>query len=254
MSTKKKFLFPLVAGAAALALILVLFAPSPSEALRDTQKIAALPDGAPAVTTDYVWVERVTGSGTLTPRYTNYYLNLSDITGSSVLGSLTATAAELNKTDGIPATAYMAVTEMASFTESAATTYTYTFEIAAGTLVHDICFTSTVLWGGTSASLGVGDDDDADGWFTTVNLKATDLLVGEVVCAADDGAWGGVDGAYLTTAGRRGRVTAAVDSGWYYGAASEIIMVVAAGTPSTTGRSFGWVTYSTPTATASTDT
>jgi len=148
-----------------------------------------------------------------------------------------------------------AKTSGVSFTEaSAGTSYTATVEVPANSLVHDICFTSTVLWDGTSASLGVGDDDDPDGWFTTVDLKATDLLVGEVVCAADDGAWGGVDGAYLTVAGRRGRVTAGVDSGWFYGAASEVIFVVTPGAADgTAGRSFGWVTYSTPSFLASTD-
>ena len=207
--------------------------------------IKGLRDGVTAVTTDLVEISRSELGG---ERFSPYSLQLADVMGTS-------TAAELNKLDGIPSTAYMAVTELASFTESAATAYTYTFEIAAGTLVHDVCFVNTVLWGGTTASLIVGDDDDDNGWFEATDLKATALLVGEVLCAGDDATWGGEQGAYLVAAtGRRGRVTAGVDSGWYYGAASEIIMVVAAGTPSTTGRSFGWVTFSTPTATASTDT
>jgi len=204
-------------------------------------RIDELPDGATMATTDLVEIYR-DQTGTK-----SFSLQLQDIAGTS-------TVAELNKLDGLASGGYLSVTEGFSFTESAATTYTATVEIPAGAVVQDICFTSTVLWGGTSASLGVGDDDDADGWFTTVDLKATDLLVGEVICAADDGAWGGVDGAYLTTAGRRGRTTAGVDSGWYYGAASEVIFVITAGTPSTTGRSFGWVTYVVPTFTASTDT
>ena len=142
-----------------------------------------------------------------------------------------------------------------SFTEDGSgTSYTATVEIPAGAIVHDICFTSTVLWDGTSASLIVGDDDDPNGWFTATDLKATALLVGEVLCAADDGAWGGVNGAYLTTAGRRGRVTAGVDSGWYYGAASEVIFLVTPGAADgSAGRSFGWVNYSVPTFVASTN-
>ena len=144
--------------------------------------------------------------------------------------------------------------EGVSFTEAAETTYTGTVEIPAGAIVHNIGFTNTVLWGGTTASLIIGDDNDPNGWFAATNLKATDLLVGEVLCANDDGTWGGKEGVYLTSAGRRGRITAGVDSGWYYGAACEIIFVIEAGTPSTTGRSFGWVNYSLPTFTASTNT
>lgn len=137
---------------------------------------------------------------------------------------------------------------------SAGTSYTATVEIPAGALVHDVGFTTTVLWDGTSASLIIGDDDDPNGWFVATNLKATNLLVGEVLSAADDGTWGGLEGAYLTSAGRRGRVTAGVDSGWYYGAASEVIFLVTPGAADgTAGRSFGWVKYSVPTFTASTN-
>ena len=165
----------------------------------------------------------------------------TDITSS--LGSLSSTAFAA-VTDGI------AITE-----DGSGTSYIGTVEIPAGAVVHDVCFTSTVLWDGTSASLIVGDDDDDNGWFTATNLKATDLLVGEVLCAGDDGTWGGVNGAYLTTAGRRGRVTAGVDSGWYYGAASEVIFKVTPGAADgSAGRSFGWVVYSVPTFTASTNT
>jgi len=142
-----------------------------------------------------------------------------------------------------------------SFVEDGSgTSYTATVEIPAGALVHDIGFTTVVLWDGTSASLIIGDDDDPNGWFTATDLKATNLLVGEVLSAADDGTWGGLDGAYLTTAGRRGRVTAGVDSGWYYGAASEVIFLVTPGAADgSAGRSFGWVKYSVPNFTASTN-
>jgi len=142
-----------------------------------------------------------------------------------------------------------------SFTEDGSgTSYTATVEIPAGSIVHDIGFTTTVLWDGTSASLAIGDDEAADAWFTATNLKATDLVVGEVLSAADDGTWGGKNGVHLTAAGRRGRVTAGVDSGWYYGAASEVIFVVTPGAADgSAGRSFGWVRFSTPTFLASTN-
>lgn len=146
--------------------------------------------------------------------------------------------------------------EGVSFTEDGSTVYTATVEVAAGTLVHDVGFANTVLWDDSGAvALIVGDDDDDNGWFASTNLKATDLVPGEVLAAADDGTWGGVEGAYLTAAGRRGRTTAGVDSGWYFGAASEIIFkVTAANGDGSAGRSFGWVRYSVPTFTASTNT
>lgn len=173
----------------------------------------------------------------------------------NIMDGVTATAIELNKTDGLAVTAYIAVTDGVSFTEDGSgTSYTATVEVPAGAVVHNICFTSTVLWDGTSASLQIGDDDDPNGWFEATDIKATALLVGEVLCAAEDGAWGGENGAYLTAAGRRGRVTAGVDSGWYYGAASEVIFLVTPGAADgSAGRSFGWVTYSVPTFTASTN-
>lgn len=169
--------------------------------------------------------------------------------------AVTASAAELNKADGVSATSYPVTTEGVSFVEDGSgTSYTATIEVPAGAVVHDVCFTSTVLWDGTSASLIIGDDDDPNGWFEATDIKATALVVGEVLCAADDGAWGAEDGAYLTTAGRRGRVTAGVDSGWYYGAASEVIFLVTPGAADgSAGRSFGWVTYSVPTFVASTN-
>jgi len=170
--------------------------------------------------------------------------------------AVSATPAELNKLDGVASTAYPVVTEGCSFTEDGSgTAYTCTKEIPAGAVLIDVCFTTTVLWDGTSASLQIGDDDDPNGWFTATDLKATDLVVGEVLCADDNGTWGGVNGAYLSSAGRRGRVTAGVDSGWYYGAASEVIFLVTPGdADGSAGRSFGWVTYVVPTFTASTNT
>ena len=155
--------------------------------------------------------------------------------------------------------AYAVVTEGVSFSEDgSSTTYTGTVEIPAGAILHDIQVVTTVLWGaGTSATMIVGDDDDDNGWFTGINLKATDLLVGEVLSLSltggDSTAWGGKQGAYVTNAGRRGRTTAGVDSGPYFGAACEIIgKVTVAGTAASTGRSFMFVTYSVPTVKAAT--
>jgi hypothetical protein len=129
---------------------------------------------------------------------------------------------------------------------SGGTTYTGSVAIPAGATVLDIQFKSTVLWGGATAALNLGDSADADGYFAAIDLKATDLLVGEILSTADDGCWGGKNGAYVTAAGRRGTVTPAGNTGNYYGTADSIIGVITVGTPgtSTAGRSVMTVYWS----------
>lgn len=173
----------------------------------------------------------------------------------NILDGVTATAIELNKMDGLGATAYPVVTEGRSFTEAGDTTYTATVEIPAGATLLNIQFVTTVLWDdGTSAVLLIGDDDDPNGWFDAVDLKATDLLVGEVLDISNAENWGGAQGVYLVAAtGRKGRVTAGVDSGIYYGAASEVIgLITTGGQDGSAGRSFMFVTYAVPTVVAAT--
>ena len=134
-------------------------------------------------------------------------------------------------------------------------TSTGTIEIPAGSVVVDIQVQTTVLWdAGTSTTLLVGDDDDPNGWFTATNLQATDQLVGEIFSALHGDLWGGNNGAYLVAAtGRRGRVTAGVDSGNYYGAASEVVAtVVTVGTVPTVGTTYLTVFYAAPTQIAAT--
>lgn len=171
-----------------------------------------------------------------------------EISGTALSGT------ELNKLNGLQSTAYLTVTEGISFTEAGDTTYTGTVEIPAGAILQDIQVVNTVLWDDSGAvTIIVGDDDDDNGWFAATNMKATDLLVGEVLSAADVDKWGGKEGAYLTSAGRMGRTTAGVDSGPYFGAACEIIGVITtANQDGSAGRSFMFVTYSVPTVTAST--
>lgn len=143
------------------------------------------------------------------------------------------------------------ISKTITFTEQAGTTCTGTVVLPAGSTLHDIMVTSSVLWGGTSAVLKVGDSVDDDGFFVGVDLKATDLLVGEVLSLGDSENWGGKNGAYLVAAtGQRG--PAATNFGLYYGAGSSIIGVVTMNTPSTTGRTFMTVTYSVGAVTAAT--
>ena len=123
-------------------------------------------------------------------------------------------------------------------------THTATVPVPAGSWVHDIRLTSSVLWNGTSATGKVGDTADDDGYFTGINMKATDLAVGEVLSTAHSTLWGGKEGVYLVAAtGVRGPVTS--NFGMYYAAGSNITCIVVSGAADgTAGRSFFSVMYS----------
>ena len=146
------------------------------------------------------------------------------------------------------------VSKTITFTEDAtSTTHTGTVTIPAGATLHDIQFTSSVLWGDAQSVLTIGDAQSANGWFAAVNLAATDLLVGEVLSIKNVDNWGGKQGAYLVAAtGVMGQATA-TRSGVYYTSAGVVTGVVTVTTPSATaGRSFMTVTYSVGTVTAAT--
>jgi hypothetical protein len=147
------------------------------------------------------------------------------------------------------------VSKTITFTEDATSvTHTGTVVIPAGATLHDIIVTSTVLWTDSSAAISVGDAQAATGWFNTVNLSATDLLVGEALRASSPtSGWAGKPGAYLdATTGKWGQATA-TKAGPYYATAGSVIGVVNVTTPSgTAGRTFMTVTYSVGTVTAAT--
>lgn len=136
-----------------------------------------------------------------------------------------------------------------SFTEDgSSTSYVATAPLVAGSLLLDILFTTTVLWDGTSQTLIVGDDDDDNGFFDAVNLKAADLLVGEVLSVRNSWQWGGKQGAYLVEASGKFQPI-------YYPTANNIIAKVTPGAgDGSAGRSFMWVVSAAPTLTASTNT
>ncbi len=145
------------------------------------------------------------------------------------------------------------VSKTVAFIENAtSTTFTGTVVIPAGATLIDIVVTSSVLWSKASTRLIVGDAQSNNGWFTSTNLNATDLLVGERLSAAGGvQAWGGVNGTYLVSAtGVMGQATATA-SGPYYTSASSVIGVVTV-TPGAgaAGRSFMTVLYSVGTAVA----
>lgn len=134
--------------------------------------------------------------------------------------------------------------KQALFTENASsTTHTATFTIPAGSTLLDIIVVPQVLWTGGTAAFTCGDANAATGWFTSCNLKATDLILGERLQASNANNWGGVNGAYLTTAGRFGQQSTTMIGG-YCPTAYSVIGVVTVGTPATTaGRTRMYVLW-----------
>lgn len=140
----------------------------------------------------------VNGAGTI---------NALDVTALSLgTAAVTATAAELNAVTGnvtaVQAQAN-ALKMVRTFTETAAAgTYTATVAIPAGYTVLNISVTSSAVWNNTtSATLDVGDDDDPEGYFATVDLKTVPAAAGTIstlpnVTAGDYGVYCGVPKAY----------------------------------------------------------
>jgi hypothetical protein len=80
------------------------------------------------------------------------------------------------------------------FVENGAGTYTGSIVLPAGSSLIDVIVHAEALWtAATSASMDVGDTADPDGFFTAINLKATDLLAGESLSFTHTGGQKGVD-------------------------------------------------------------
>lgn len=173
-------------------------------------------------------------------------------TGVTITGATTLASNALTNLTKYSDTAYLGaasgqlITKIVPFIQDAtSTTHTGTVPIPAGAWLHSIRVTSSVLWTPTgAATLKVGDTADDDGYFTGVNLKATDLVVGEVLDTHSSTLWGGKEGAYLVAAtGQRGPTSS--NFGEYYAAGSNITGIITVGTPlNTAGRTFMIVTYS----------
>mgnify|MGYP006969344694 CR=1 FL=1 len=119
----------------------------------------------------------------------------------------------------------------------AAGTYTGTVKIPAYAIIHDIQVHAVALWNaGTSAALDVGDDDDADGFFDAVNLKATDLTAGQSLSFAQPG---GKEGAYVTSPAAGAHVTNRLSSS----DRTITATVTTVGTAATTGETWISVAY-----------
>lgn len=130
-----------------------------------------------------------------------------------------------------------------TFTETAnAGVWTGTVTLPAGSTLHDIIINGVALWDSeTSATLKAGDETDDDGFFTGVNLKATDLLAGESISFA---LAGGKAGAYIANSQVSPR---------YYAAAEDIsVIVTKVGDTGTAGRTRATIVFSVGSATAAT--
>jgi len=131
-----------------------------------------------------------------------------------------------------------------TFTEiGGALTYTGSVAIPAGATIHDVAVHGTALWDNAGAvTMKVGLDGlDDDGFFTAINLKATDLLAGESISFALAGGKAGADIANSQVM-RRYLATARTLSG----------IITTASTGGSTGRTRMTVLYSLPTVTAAT--
>ena len=71
------------------------------------------------------------------------------------------------------------------------------FEVPVGAVIIDVLVHATALWTATtSATLIVGDATDDDGFYTAVDLKATDLLAAEALSFANPAGQFGADLVY----------------------------------------------------------
>lgn len=125
----------------------------------------------------------------------------------------------------------------ATFTETSGSgTYTAGIDLPAGATIHDIIVQGVALWDNAGAvTMKVGDTDD-DGFYTGINLKATDLLAGESLSFAQSG-------------GKAGAYNIGTNTHWTnrYSASARTIngIVTTASTGGSAGRTRMIVIYST---------
>lgn len=165
---------------------------------------------------------------------------LAQVGALNIAGTtLTASATDLNAI----ASGGAVISKEFTFTEIAgAAVYTATCALPAGASLHDIIINGVALWNSqTSATLIAGDTTDPDGYYTGVDLKATDLLAGESLSFA---LAGGKAGAYIANSQVSPRYSAT--------ARDITITITKVGSTGTAGRTRGTVVYSAPTATAAT--
>lgn len=127
------------------------------------------------------------------------------------------------------------VCQAATFTEEGAGTYEALITLPAGAVLLDIIVAGVALWdAATSATLIAGDESNDDGFFTAVNLKATDLLAGETISFSEAG---GKAGAYIANSQVSPR---------YYAAETDINISITSSGAGTAGRTRAYVIYAVP--------
>lgn len=125
-----------------------------------------------------------------------------------------------------------------TFTETSGSgVYTGSVVVPAGATLVDVQVHGVAVWDNAGNVTGkVGDTDD-DGWYTGINMKATDLAAGEVIRFSSSG---GKEGVYLVQA--TGFLSPA-----YSATARTISMIITStSTGGTAGRTRFLVLYSNP--------
>lgn len=137
---------------------------------------------------DYLQVGRLNVASQLVCNGTDLTSSLDEL---AAISGLTASVTELNKLDSV--TGYPVEAIEITFTETAgAGTYTGAVSVPAGATILDIIINGVALWTNAgTATMIVGDTDD-DGYYTGIDLKATDLLAGESLSFALAGGKAGV--------------------------------------------------------------
>lgn len=180
-------------------------------------------------------------------RYANIVTEQFNVTRHFLIGGteVNATAAQLNTfaTQNAAQTGAFVESAEVTFTETTgAGTYTGSVAIPAGASIHDIIINGVALWNTTtSATMKVGDVAVDNGYYTAIDLKATDLLAGESLSFA---LAGGKAGSYIANSQVSPR----------YSATSRVVsgIITSVGAAGTLGRTRMSVIWSIPTATAAT--
>ena len=131
--------------------------------------------------------------------------------------------------------------EEVTFTETDGSgVYTGSVTVPAKSWLLDVKVYPVALWDNAgTAVLKVGDATTSDGWFTGINLKATDLIAGTNAEVLDFNNAGGKPGAYL--------VVATGERAVMYAATARIVsgVITTSSTGGSTGRTRMIVIYST---------
>ena len=153
----------------------------------------------------------------------------SQAADNEIIGGTLSVSGSVTGLNGEPLTREITFTETTS-----GTTYSGSITIPAGSRIIDIGVDGTQLWSATTAaSIVVGDAASATGFFVATDLKATDLLAGEINNIEHPG---GKAGAYIASEQRV-----------LYNASARVVTatVTKAGT-GTSGRTRVYVVYTTP--------